>query len=87
MLKRNLQLGTLSAKWILILAMLLIANKSFSAIKYVMYGGSGNKSGDSWANASDLLRQTIENASPDDEVWVAGGDNNSDGVINYNDHF
>ena len=88
MLKRNLQLGTLSAKWILILAMLLIANKSFSAtIKYVMYGGSGNKSGNSWANASDLLRQTIENASEGDEVWVAGGDNTGDGVINYNDHF
>ena len=75
------------AKWLLFLTLWFITAQLEATIRYVMYGGSGTKSGLSWANASDLLRQTIDNAQNGDEVWVAGGDNTNDGQITYNDHF
>lgn len=44
-----------------------------AAIRYVREGGSGNKNGNSWANASDSFQNMINISSNGDQVWVASG--------------
>lgn len=42
-------------------------------IRYVKEGGSGNKDGSSWNNASDDLQLMINESVANDQVWVAAG--------------
>ncbi|WP_447637862.1 MBG domain-containing protein [Flavobacterium microcysteis] len=42
-------------------------------IRYVKEGGSGNKDGSSWSNASDDLQLMINQSVANDQVWVAAG--------------
>lgn len=50
----------------------LIAVPSF-AVVYVKWDATGNQAGDSWENACVTVRQGMDKAVPDDEIWVAEG--------------
>lgn len=52
----------------------IICQSVFSQqIYHVTQSGSGDKSGESWENASDDLAKTVDNAQFGDTVWVAAG--------------
>ena len=54
---------------------LLYVGISFAqgTIHYVTTTGSGTKSGDSWANASDDIQSMITTSVDGDEIWIAAG--------------
>ena len=64
-------LFTTSLATILLVATFLPS--SAQTIRRVTVGGAGNRSGSSWANASQLQAALAASTTPSDQIWIAGG--------------
>ena len=70
-MRNFLQFTRIGIVFVLLVATFLPS--SAQTIRRVTVGGAGNRSGTSWANASQLQAALMASTTPGDQVWIAAG--------------